>query len=356
MDWILFLGVSFIAVILVTLIVFLVRGIKKGFLQTAINFGVSFGALIASFFLAKPVLWLFDRFYKFSMTFFDRFMSAFVKIPLMNQIVDSSSLQAQVQTFQSTDVVMSPWLKDFLIKIFNNTKLYVGETTTLATIGANALSYILMSILVMLSLFVTIKIVVNMLVTKIGKIKSTGKVASKLGGMAFGIANALIYIFIGIAIISVAPFGADDITVSSAVEKTKLLEPAFNISQNITTNYYATKIDWTSQNKGFTKLENNLISTYIDKNAESQERYVVTIDILYSNQLTETTYDKLLDTTKVKNLKYVFANDKIWIFDSDNMFVLSAVLSKKDKAIVYKKQIDNGDDTTTNYYAVLRQE
>ena len=355
MDWILFLGIAFIVVILATLVVFLVRGIKQGFLKTVINFGISLGGLVASFFLAKPVLWIFDRFYKFSMTFFDKFMNAFAKIPLMNQFVNGSNLHSQIVLFENTDVVMSPWLKSFLLKIFNNTRLYAGETTTLATIGANALSYILMSILVALSLFATIKIVIDMVVLKIDKIKSTGKPLSKLGGAFFGLSNAVIFVFIGISIVSVLPFGADDITVSKAIEKTVVMQPVFNISQNITTNYYANNIDWMEQNKNFTHIDEALIATYFDKTTTDEDRYVVAINIIDTNRLTETVYDKWADLTVATNFKYIFANDSLWIFDNSNMFVMSAKVSQKDKAIEYHKQIDNGDETYTNYYAWLRQ-
>lgn len=354
MDISLILGIVFVVAVFVTLVVFLVKGIKQGFLKTVIDFGISLASLAIAVFSAKPLLWLFDRFYKFSATFFDRFMLAFVKIPMMNQAVDSSTLGAQIATFESTEVTMSPWLKSFLIKIFNNTQLYEGETTTLATIGSNALSYILMLVLIILTFFITLKIVIYMLVPKIEDIKSTKKPISKLGGAFFGIANAVIFIFVGMAFFAVLPLGADDTTISDSIEKTVVIQPAFDFSQNIATNYFSGNINWTSQNKGFTTLQEDLVASYMSKSNEKDEEYIVTITLSNTLQITEKIYSKITYNYVVNTQsRYIFANNKLWIFDDANSFVKTINVYAKAKAVLYENQIDNGDETFTHYKSFL---
>ena len=77
MDWILVIGIAMIVAVAVTLIVFLVRGVKKGFLSTIINLGISVASFVVSFLLAKPILFLCDKIYIFSTKYFDKFEYAF---------------------------------------------------------------------------------------------------------------------------------------------------------------------------------------------------------------------------------------------------------------------------------------
>lgn len=360
MDWILVIGIAMIVAVAVTLIVFLVRGVKKGFLSTVINFGISVASFVVSFLLAKPILWLFDKIYKFSMTYFDKFALAFSKIPVMNELIhNQGELNAQIAKFQSTDVVMSPWIKDFLVKIFNNTSLESTYATTLGTIAANAMSYIIMMLLVTLSLFMTIKIVIYMFASKLDKIKRKGKALSKLGGALFGMLHGAFFVLIAIALVSVTPLGTDDKTISDSVERTKVLTPMFSVSQTLTTNYYSTKVNWTEQNNNFTKLNSAMYATFTNSKPGKEHRYIVKIKIDYNNQLKETiTEVETSSVLPVKEYSYVYANGKLWVFEKITesgedkwVFVMTIGVDSKNKTIHYEKMMPDEE----NYSRTLVQ-
>ena len=77
MDWIFALGIAFIVAFFAVIIFYFIKGIKGGFLNTLIDFGSTAVSLIISFFSAKFVLKLFDKIYAFSMSYFDKFATAF---------------------------------------------------------------------------------------------------------------------------------------------------------------------------------------------------------------------------------------------------------------------------------------
>ena len=289
------------------------------------------------------------------MSYYDKFATAFSKIPLMNELIDSSTFQTQITKFKQADVIMSSWLKGFLLKIFENTRLYEGETTNLATIGANAMSYILVIMVVVMTMFMVLNIVAGRLVKKYVKIKQQDNFKSKFGGFVFGTLTGLVYVIIYMAIISAAPIGADNTTIPDAIKRTVILEKPFEFSQTITIDYFATKIDWTSQNQNFTGLSDVMLTTY--KSQTEDAEYRAEVEIFFDNRIRERIYDQLNNVVMSNQCYYIYANGKLWEYkyDENSNFVLVATrkLSKKSKALVYETEFEYAGETI-KYKQVLK--
>ena len=356
----LILGISIISLFVFVLIGFFVKGVKVGFLKSFGDLLIGAGALCGAVFLAKPVLSLLDKIANSSMLFFDNFLQKFAKIPLLNQIVDSTTYSAQVQQFESADVAMNSWLKKFLLLIFDNTTIASGETTTLGTVASMAFSHLLVLLIVSVVLFLVIRIVLKLVLARVFNSNSDdySGLSKFFGGILTMAVGAVYCAYIFVCLTVVPVLGIDGDVLDSAVEKTKILQTPYQFVQTQAEKYLPTKIDWSAQIKGKTSVDDAFKTTYGGTCAfgegEQKVEYTVQITILSQSEMSETLTTG--GSAETKSFTFVLCNDKLYEYeiDENGNHILHATrkFDKKKKTIDYRQVIE-GDGQTKNISVVL---
>lgn len=347
----LYLGIGCICILLAIFISFIIVGVKKGFKNFGINFLLLILSLAGAIFLAKPLLSLFDKMFNFSGLFIEVFMLYFLKVPEMNIIINSTNLTSTVETFKSSDANISDILKNFLLSIFQDDKLVVenGTTTTLSAVASSTFSYLLALFIVALFVFVVLLVLTKVLLKlfiKSKKFENT-TTASKVGGAAIGLVEGVIFGAIFLVILATFPImGISNNYFGDAFEKTKVLNSTYQLVEKESAKIYTNSINWKKENTNDVGNYENLlkVKTYgdIDGLANySDAKYDIVFTFANNSEVQVDLIYLKTEKIETKNFNYIFNNNKICLFDSENKIDSYHSINLNKKEITYNLNIVN---------------
>lgn len=324
-----------------------VWGLKTGFKKAGISFLVTVASLAVAIFVSAPLLSLFDKWFNFSLLFVDFFFAKFSVIQSMNTIVNSTTISSAVTAFSNTDVGLASWIKDFLIKIFGNTVIPEGQTTTLSLLASKTFSYFVALFIVAVIVFFVVSIVLNLI---LGKILKLHKGKGKLFGGIIGILQGVIISMMLLVTFSTVPFfGTQTDFIGEGFKQIKFCDTAYTSFKNFEDNLYIKNISWKTVNNNIYGKATDIGTKYVD--SKNNDKYSVEIEVDFAkNDWNE----KLLikSTNQILNQKhsFVYANSTIYVFDEQTVF---ATYKVKDKTIIYKSMIKVGE-SSEEYSTVLK--
>lgn len=333
------------------LLAFVIWGVVAGIKKSALTFVVALVALAVAVFASKPLLSLFDNWFNFSLIFVNFFFAMLNPISSFNVVVDSSTLASETTVFANSDVGIASWIKNFLVEVFGKTKIPQGTSTTLGLISAKVFSYFTSLFIVALILFVVTYVVLSLILKKFVKISKDKKVVQRIFGGVVGLVYGGVVSLALLILFSTVPFfGVSNDYLSEGFKKTKILDSAYAYIQKTEDELYLNQIDWKTTNANIFGNKEDISKIYGNETTAETDKYYVKINIDSSNYVwTESLYIKAQSKVYTQTHKYVYSNQKMYLFDDKTLYATYLVKNKK----INYSAIINSSGTEETYNTTL---